>query len=152
VLVRGGQHGFWTGKTRFGEKHRTEVTEVTEGGIEVGEISTLRTAWLAGEKRRERGESIAQRSQRGELSLERISPLRTAWLAGGKRRASGKSIAQRSRRSQRGESSLERISTLRTAWLAAGNDAKEGKASDGQVLAIDQPLNTVLKACFTEID
>jgi hypothetical protein len=25
-------------------------------------------------------------------------------------------------------------------------------AGNGQVLAIDQPLNTVLKACFTEID
>jgi hypothetical protein len=23
----GGQHGFWAGKTRIGEKHRTEVTE-----------------------------------------------------------------------------------------------------------------------------
>jgi hypothetical protein len=42
----GGQHGFWAGKTCFRGKHRTEVMEVTEGGLEVGEISTLRTAWL----------------------------------------------------------------------------------------------------------
>jgi hypothetical protein len=27
----GGKRGFWAGKTRIGEEHRTEVTEVTEG-------------------------------------------------------------------------------------------------------------------------
>jgi len=29
----GGQFGFWARKTRIREEHRTEVTEVTEGGL-----------------------------------------------------------------------------------------------------------------------
>ena len=88
------------------------------GGIEVGEISTLRTimaCWRETTRKR------------------------------GKHRTEATEVTE-------GEFEVGEISTLRTLCLLAGNDAKEGKASHGQVLAIDQPLNTVLKACFTEID
>ena len=46
-----------------GGKHRTEVTEVTEGGLE----ERLLVDTAAGGARTTRGESIAQRSQRGIL-------------------------------------------------------------------------------------
>ncbi len=45
------------------KEHRTEVTEVTEGGLEgdVGWLFVWWTAWLLGEKENPK-ESIAQRS------------------------------------------------------------------------------------------
>ena len=74
--------------------------------------------------------------------------------------AAGRELHQLGKASHRGHGGhregieVGEISTLGlgTAWLAGGERRERGEASHGQVLAIDQPLNTVLKACFTEID
>jgi hypothetical protein len=212
----------WAGKTRIGGKHRTEVTEVTEGGLEVRRRNAPggQHGFWAGKTRI--GESIAQRSwrsQRGDWRFDGATLLVDSMASGREKPASGESIAQRSWRSQRGDWRWERyprygqhglcrettrkresialrsqrgelragenihamdnmacwrettrkresiaqrsqrggievgeIPMLRTSSLAGEKRRERGEAFHGQALAIDQPLNTIFKACFTEID
>jgi hypothetical protein len=51
--IEGGRHGFWAGKTRNREEHRTEVTEVTEGGLRLcgGRFFGGRLGFRAGKTR-----------------------------------------------------------------------------------------------------
>ena len=102
----GGRLGFWAGKARVRGEHRTEVTEVTEGGSGSGRL--LVDGLASGRERRVSGESIAQRSrrsQRGDWEGERL--LVDGLVSGRERRASGESIAQRSRSGDwEGEGSL----------------------------------------------
>ena len=83
----GGRLGFRAGKTRFGNEHRTEGTEVTKG--DGGWVA--KRAWVDGlASRRGRhalGKSIAQRARRSQRGMEagwRNALGWTAWLPGGK--------------------------------------------------------------------
>ena len=87
------------------EKHRTEVTEVTEGGLELlarNSIGDNHGGWA---RIGRNGESIAQRSrrsQRGDWGWWpgiRSATIMACWARIGR---NGESIAQRSQRSQRG--------------------------------------------------
>jgi hypothetical protein len=63
----GRQIGFWARKARIGEKHRTEVTEVTERGSGVGGLKAFggQIGFWGGQTRF--GESIARRSRKSSL-------------------------------------------------------------------------------------
>jgi hypothetical protein len=107
--------------------------------------------WRETPQKRGKHRTEATEVTEGEFEVGEISTLRTLCLLAGNDAKEGKHRTEATEVTE-GEFEVGEISTLRTSCLLAGNDAKEGKASHGQVLAIDQPLNTVLKACFTEID
>jgi hypothetical protein len=67
--VFGGQHGFWAGKTRVGGKHRTEVTEVTEGDGGSRVQRFLVDSMASGRETPASGKA-SHRGHRGGLELE----------------------------------------------------------------------------------
>jgi hypothetical protein len=109
------------------------------------------TRWGPSARSARTWESIAQRSQRPQRGeVERGTGLGDTLAFSAK---SAPDLGKDRTKVTEGIEVVEERSTLRwTAWLAGGNDAKERNASYGQLLAIDQAFDTVLKACFTEID
>jgi hypothetical protein len=78
--VFGGQHGFWAGKTRVGEKHRTEVTE-GDGGSRVQRF--LVDSMASGRETPASGKA-SHRGHRGGSEVRRCNAFwGTAWLLGG---------------------------------------------------------------------
>jgi hypothetical protein len=84
-------------KTRFGEKHRTEVTEVTEGGIEVGEnihasdsMACWRETTRFGEKHRTEVTEVTE----GGIEFGENIHTTDSMACCGKRRERGKSIGR----------------------------------------------------------
>ena len=86
-------------------KHRTEVTEVTEGGLELLARNSIGgQSWRLGENQVQRGKHRTEVTEVTEEGLElparnSIGDNHGVWA---RIRRNGESIAQRSRRSQRG--------------------------------------------------
>ncbi len=129
-------------------KHRTEVTEVTEGETGGGKLGWV-SRWLPGENHANQGKHRTEVTEATEGEPEEGSWV--GCLGGFRARTTPirESIAQRSQRPQRGNRRREiglgeSVASERTALIG------ESIARAG--LAIDQAFDTVLKACFTEID